>query len=238
MAKTWTIYLLRHQAIGYVGQTIRTPEHRLRVHLNEARRGGSKAVHTWLAGLGCDPELVVLQRCASLEEANAGEMNWMRWARKGFGLVLMNRRKGGQHGYDAAVHGEAIRMAWASASSEARQRKSAASKRTAAGRDRKKWEASIHTQESRRARSEKAKARWADPAFRARVSRAIADAYASPEARKAMADRAREVNARPEVKAKVDAARIALWRDPENRARRCAALSAAGRKQISRRAYG
>jgi hypothetical protein len=231
MAKTWTIYLLRHQAIGYVGQTIRTPEHRLRTHLSEARRGGStKAVHRWLAGLAVDPELVVIQRCTSLDEANAAELLWMRWARKGFGLVLMNRRKGGQHGYDAEVHGEAMKMAWQAATPAQRRRRSDNSKRIAAGRDRKTWEAQIHTAASRLARSEKAKARWADPAFKARVGAAIAKAYASPEARAKMAERAREVNARPEVKAKVDAHRIALWRDPVSRAKRCASLSAARRR--------
>jgi hypothetical protein len=233
MAKTWTIYLLRHQAIGYVGQTIRTPEHRLRIHLADARRGSTKAVHKWLAGLPVTPDLLVLQICATLAEANLAEMQWMRWARKGLGLVLMNRRMGGQHGYDGAVHGEAMRRAWQAASPEQRRQKSAMTSAIARGRDRKVWEAAIHTEESRRKRSEKMKARWADPAYKARVGAAIARAYAAPGMHEQTVARARAVNARPEVKAKIDAHRIALWQDPENRAKRCAALSAAAKRRAS-----
>jgi ABC-type uncharacterized transport system auxiliary subunit len=123
-----------------------------------------------------------------------------------------------------------MRIAWQSASPEQRARKSEVSSRIARSRDRTIWESQIHTESSRRVRSEKAKARWADPVFKARVSAAIAQAYASPEARAKMAERAREVNARPEVKAKIDAHRIALWHDPVNRAKRCASLSASRRR--------
>jgi hypothetical protein len=170
----------------------------------------------------------------------------MRWARKGFGLVLMNRRKGGQHGYDAEVHGQAMRMAWQAATPAQHQRQSEHCKRLAARRDRKAWESQIHTEASRRARSEKMKARWADPAYKARVGAAIAKAYSRPGMHEKIAARARTANARPEVRAKVDAARLAAWSDPAKKAKRCAAISAARKglpycrssEQENRRAEG
>ena len=113
----WCVYLVRDpgdSTRGYVGQTVRSPEHRAAQHCNTARRGSPLAVHRWLAGLleaGREPLLTVLGTAQSKDEANQLEQSWMRWARKGLRLVLLNRRRAGAGVYDGEALSESVRLA-------------------------------------------------------------------------------------------------------------------------------
>lgn len=76
-----------------------------------------------------------------------------------------------------------------------------------------------------------ARARWADPAFKARVIAAQRVAFAKPEVKEKIRRATSANNARPKVKRAIAASTRALWADPEHRAMRMAALCAAAAKR-------
>lgn len=228
---TWTIYLLRDPADpmrGYVGQTRKRPEARLRQHLALARRGSPQAVHRWIARLASSDDsptvtTTTLQVADSQDEANLLEQCWMRWARKGMGLVLLNRRRGGGE-FDGIARSEAAKMSFAD---PVRRGKNAEHcRRLVADPDLfAKRVAGIRAAHHRPKHSKSMTEVWRRPGYKDRLRQANRTAQSSPESRAKQAARFREINARPDVKAKVDAARKARWNDPGYKTRVAASIS-------------
>lgn len=142
-----------------------------------------------------------------------------------------------------AKHSEAQRRLWANPAHRAKRLASVAAShdaeyRAAAGkRSKDRWQATspadraerlakAHTDESRRIRSDKMKAKWADPEYKARVSAAISAAHSTPDRRAAQSERAKKVNADPIARSRIAAGRAAAWADPVKRARRIASMRA------------
>lgn len=226
---TWTIYLLRDPADplrGYVGQTRKRPEARLRQHLALARRGSPQAVHRWIARLaaqGNGPSMTILQSTDNQTDANRLEQCWMRWVRRGLGLILLNRRRGGGE-FDGATRSEAARSALRDP--DVRERNAAHCRRLATDPDLfAKRVAGIRAARHRPKHSKSMAEVWQRPEYRERLRVAARAAHSSPEYRAEQAERFREINARPDVKAKVDAARISRWKDPDYKSRVAAKIS-------------
>lgn len=75
----------------------------------------------------------------------------------------------------------------------------------------------IPTIENRKTTSEVTKRRWADPAYKARVSEAIKIGSAAPGVSERRSKSVEAALARPEVKEKLSAAQKRLWQDPAHR---------------------
>lgn len=79
--------------------------------------------------------------------------------------------------------------------------------------------ASVHTPESRRILSEKARQRYSDPAYREKMGAAVRAAYQRPETRAKLSASLKVAFAKPEVKARLSAAQKIATNLPERRAK-------------------
>ena len=232
----WTIYFLfdtHDPTTGYVGQTKRSPEYRLRQHLSQSRNGNPLPVCAWIRRVldaGRDLSCDMLGTCESLSDANVQEREWIA-TKAASGLTLLNRTQGGQGPYGPDF-GKCISLALQRP--ETRKRKAAASAIvTKAG-----WDDAA----GRARRVAALRAAWNDPAKRAarlaKVAAVRADAtrgrewsenhraaLRSPELRAKISERSKAFARREDVRRKVGAASKARWSDP--------AMHASIRKKIS-----
>ncbi len=156
MSSIHQIYALkdpRTDEIRYVGRTGRSTSWRLKKHLEE-----KKHTHKcrWVQGLkrkGLVPQLVVLEKCATREDADKAEKSWiLSLLRSGFRLV--NHRIGGEGAPEGYTHSEETRK---KISTSLKGLPSPNCGRT-------------HTPEARYNMSRAAKRRWEDEAYRKRTT--------------------------------------------------------------------
>lgn len=232
---SWVIYLLRDPRglpLGYVGQTRRRLETRVRQHLTAAKAKPGRPACAWLLDLvsrDLVPTVQVLERCTSAEGADAAERRWIRACRKGLRLDLLNSTAGGQARY-GPKHAAAVRAALARP--ETRARKAAAGRAVAT----RSWQdPAIRARhvEGQRAdwqrpeRQTAARAAWEDPDRRAARGRAISESFKRPEVHERIVAANQARARRPERRAALSSEMTARWRQPEYRARVGAAVSAA-----------
>lgn len=235
----WTIYLLRdpeNASIGYVGQTRQDPRRRLHSHMSHVKwsngRLSSKRKAEWFASLrerSILPTIIVLDWCSTSEAANLAEKNWIRWARKGLNLDLVNSTAGGQgvYPFDFA---ERVSAGWKKPG--ARARKVAASreqmKRQWADPDFKEaMREKLRAAWQRPERIEKNKAAWRDPQKRAERIENIARANATEKTKAKRRISGQRAKGTPENRAKVAAEMRRRWADPDYKARVSANISRA-----------
>lgn len=90
------IYALCEQetgAIRYVGQTRGDMRRRMAAHRSRARNGSSLPVHTWMATIGCDPVVRILE--ADCVDGDEAEKRWIADLRSQ-GIDLLNVTVGGK----------------------------------------------------------------------------------------------------------------------------------------------
>ncbi len=236
----WTIYLLRDTddlMIGYVGQTRKHPAHRLRSHMAQVKftkgRRTSRAKARWFSALrdkGVLPRLTVLERCGTATEANGAEKRWIRWARKGLRLRLVNSTVGGQGVYPFDF-GARISQGWKKP--EAKARKAAASRmqmqrQWANPEFKEAMRAKLRAAWQRPERIEKNKAAWRDPAKRETRVAKQKQTTSTPAYRAKQRARSAAWARSPESRERAAVASRARWANPEYRARVTASLRAAG----------
>jgi hypothetical protein len=218
---TWTIYLLRDPDdpnVGYVGQTRRKLQTRVRQHMTEAPRTSNRRAR-WLRtiiGRGLEPSVESLEICSTAIAANRAEALWIVRCEKRRGMTLTNTAPGGYFVFDEEGRKAALRRALAHP--ESRKLKGDASRRnweakSKAAKD--KWLSSF-TPDSRRRQGEKMKAKWADPEWRATTLAKHKAAVTNAEelARKSAASRL--VANTPEQRSKRSAQLQRIWADPAN----------------------
>lgn len=220
--RRYVIYLLSdRQGRGYVGQTCRPLEQRVRQHQTDAARLPARAVHRWLRELhvtGQQLLVKVLDRCDAIEAANEAERRWIATCANA-GVALQNRSRGGQRFY-GPEHGETIALGLATPTSKALR--SSATKR--------RHEMGFMSEESKRRmgagqkaswtpeRKAAQAARWADPEWRARTLAKQKAAFAKPEVKARMSRSQRASKGATEHRERVRQQARRQWADPLKRA--------------------